>query len=102
MADDEIAESGRGRAGGSGALRQTDSPPNLLMPEAVMPRSAREIRGEKYGPTPRFLVYHLACELLVSREAIAWRLHGLGLIDRPTWLKAEWAAPAAGARAEAV
>jgi hypothetical protein len=31
-------------------------------------------------------VYHLASELLVSREAIAWRLFGLGLIAKPSWL----------------
>lgn len=57
----------------------------LLMPESV----CRELYGRysrKYGPVDRYLVYHLAGDLLVSRAAIAWRLFGLGLIQRPTWL----------------
>ena len=99
FADDQIAESGEGE------LEERERQANrfaaeLLMPEAVC-RSLHASYAAKYGPTPRFLVYHLAGELLVSREAIAWRLYGLGLIGRPTWLKAEWAAPACRRRFQA-
>ncbi len=54
----------------------------LLMPEEV----CRALSGRftrRYGPTGRFLVHHIASELLVSREAAAWRLYGLGLAARP-------------------
>jgi len=57
----------------------------LLMPEGVC-RALFERYAGKYGRIARFLVHHLAAELLVSREAIAWRLYGLNLIDKPNWL----------------
>ncbi len=57
----------------------------LLMPEAVC-RALHGRHARQYGPVDRYLVYRIASELLVSRSAIAWRLFGLGLIDRPTWL----------------
>jgi Zn-dependent peptidase ImmA (M78 family) len=60
----------------------------LLMPEGVC-RVLLERCSIRYGTTPRFLVHHLAGALLVSREAVAWRLYGLGLIaEKPTWLAA--------------
>ena len=58
----------------------------LLMPEATC-RALFAEYAAKYGPIGRFLVHQLAGELLVSREAIAWRLFGLGLIaEPPQWL----------------
>ncbi len=57
----------------------------LLMPEGVC-RDLYDLYSRRYGPTDRFLVHHIASELLVSREAIAWRLFGLGLIAKPNWL----------------
>lgn len=53
----------------------------LLMPEDVC-RSLHARYSEKYGPTPRFLIYHIAAELLVSRMAIERRLDELQLISR--------------------
>jgi Zn-dependent peptidase ImmA (M78 family) len=58
----------------------------LLMPETVC-RTIHERYSQKYGAVERSLVYHMAADLLVSRAAIAWRLFGLGLIERPTWLR---------------
>jgi hypothetical protein len=57
----------------------------LLMPEVVC-RNLLEQYSKTYGKIARFLVYRLAAELLVSREAIAWRLFTLGLIEKPNWL----------------
>jgi Zn-dependent peptidase ImmA (M78 family) len=57
----------------------------LIMPEMVC-RALFDRYTERYGTTARFLVHHIAGELLVSREATAWRLHGLGLIEKPNWL----------------
>ena len=50
----------------------------LLMPEGVC-RSLVAHNERRYGATPRFLEHQLAGDLLVSREAARWRLHGLGL-----------------------
>jgi hypothetical protein len=50
----------------------------LLMPEAVC-REARENYAARFGTTARFLEHHLAGDLLVSREAVRWRLRGLNL-----------------------
>lgn len=58
----------------------------LLMPEAI----CRDLVGRysgKYGKVARFLIHQVAGDLLVSREAIAWRLYTLRLIDEvPRWL----------------
>ena len=57
----------------------------LLMPEGVC-RALFARYAEAYGPVPRFLIHHLAGDLLVSREAIGWRLVDLGLIERQPWM----------------
>ncbi len=74
----------------------------LLLPESVC-RTRFEQHWRRYGRVVRVLVYQIAGELLVSREAVAWRLSGLGLIDRPSRLKAgrpETASDAPKAEAE--
>jgi Zn-dependent peptidase ImmA (M78 family) len=71
----------------------------LLMPEAVC-RILYETSSRKYGSAERFLVYHLASELLVSRAAIEWRLFGLGLIERPARREAERAGTSGSAIGE--
>jgi Zn-dependent peptidase ImmA (M78 family) len=82
--DGEIAESGE--ADLSALERQANRfAAELLMPEARC-RALFDRYRRRYGKTPRFLVHHLAGELLVSRDAIAWRLYGLGLIEKPAWL----------------
>jgi Zn-dependent peptidase ImmA (M78 family) len=84
QSDEEIAESGE--ADLAAMERQANRfAAELIMPEAVC-RSLLDRHASRYGTTARFLVHHLAGELLVSREAIAWRLYGLGLIEKPTWL----------------
>jgi hypothetical protein len=50
----------------------------LLMPESVC-RAARENYEAKFGTTMRFLEHHLASDLLVSREAVRWRLRNLNV-----------------------
>lgn len=58
----------------------------LLMPEGVCRDLADRYSG-KYGRVSRFLIHQIAGDLLVSREAIAWRLYTLRLIDEvPHWL----------------
>jgi len=58
----------------------------LLMPEPVCRNLVDRYSG-KYGRVPRFLIHQIAGDLLVSREAIAWRLWTLNLIDElPRWL----------------
>jgi IrrE N-terminal-like domain len=53
----------------------------LLMPADVCRQRADEFRA-KYGCCPRgVLVYRLASELLVSREALRYRLQSLGVGD---------------------
>ena len=39
-----------------------------------------DYHATKYGPTPQFIEYMLAGDLLVSREAARWRLRELGLL----------------------
>jgi Zn-dependent peptidase ImmA (M78 family) len=51
----------------------------LLMPEEVC-RQLWDQHARRYGPVARFILHHLAGDLLVSREAAHWRLRGLGLI----------------------
>ncbi|MHB8648513.1 MAG: ImmA/IrrE family metallo-endopeptidase [Thermomicrobiales bacterium] len=48
----------------------------LLMPEAVC-RAACEHHAGRFRTTARFLEHHLASDLLVSREAVRWRLRSL-------------------------
>jgi Zn-dependent peptidase ImmA (M78 family) len=50
----------------------------LLMPEAVC-RTSCELFAARFGTTPRFLEHQLASDLLVSREAVRWRLRSLSL-----------------------
>jgi len=54
----------------------------LLMPEDACRALCRRY-SRRYGPSARFLVHHLASELLVSRDAARLRLGDLGLIERP-------------------
>jgi Zn-dependent peptidase ImmA (M78 family) len=97
QSDEQINESGEAET--AEMERQANRfAAELLMPEAVC-RALYGDHAEKYGRVSRFLVYRLAGDLLVSREAIGWRLYGLGLIDRPTWLKAQGTDSTAGARA---
>ncbi len=82
--DEEVEESGQAEL--AAMERQANRfAAEVLMPEAVC-RALHERFARKYGAVDRYLVYHLAGDLLVSRSAIAWRLFGLGLIERPTWL----------------
>jgi Zn-dependent peptidase ImmA (M78 family) len=84
QSDVEIAESGE--ADLAAMERQANRfAAELIMPEPVC-RALFDRYAGRYGTTARFLVHHLAGELLVSREAIAWRLYRLGLIERPSWL----------------
>jgi hypothetical protein len=50
----------------------------LLMPESVC-RTACQLYADRFRTTPRFLEHQLACDLLVSREAVRWRLQELNL-----------------------
>lgn len=50
----------------------------LLMPETAC-RAAREHFAGRFRTTARYLEHHLASTLLVSREAVRWRLGNLGL-----------------------
>jgi Zn-dependent peptidase ImmA (M78 family) len=84
QSDEQIAESGEDDL--TAKERQANRfAAELIMPEALC-RTLFDRYASRYGRTARFLVHHLAGELLVSREAIAWRLYGLGLIEKPTWL----------------
>lgn len=64
----------------------------LLMPEPTC-RELHEHYARRYGGAGRFIIHHLAGDLLVSRTAIAWRLVTLGLIARPSWLGKARSAP---------
>lgn len=82
--DDEIQE--KPDAAPSAMERQANRfAAELLMPEATC-RELHDRYARRYGGAPRFIIHHLAGDLLVSRSAIAWRLVSLGLIDRPGWL----------------
>jgi Zn-dependent peptidase ImmA (M78 family) len=84
QADVEIAETGE--ADMAAMERQANRfAAELMMPEALC-RTLFERHSSRYGTTARFLVHHLASDLLVSREAVAWRLYVLGLIEKPTGL----------------
>lgn len=50
----------------------------LLMPEAVC-RMAADLYAARFRTPPRFLEHQLACDMLVSREAMRWRLRSLDL-----------------------
>jgi Zn-dependent peptidase ImmA (M78 family) len=81
---EEVEESGQAK------LAMMERQANRFAAELLMPENVCRILHERYartyGPVARYLVYHLAGDLLVSRSAIAWRLFGLGLIEKPTWL----------------
>ena len=82
--DEEVEESGQAEL--AAMERQANRfAAELLMPESVC-RVLHERYARKYGAVARYLVYHIAGDLLVSRSAIGWRLFGLGLIEKPTWL----------------
>lgn len=85
QSDEVIAESGEAEL--AAMERQANRfAAELLMPEPTC-RAMFDRHASRYGTTARFLVHHLAGELLVSREAIAWRLYRLGIIEeKPTWL----------------
>ena len=50
----------------------------LLIPETVC-RTATDMYTARFRTTPRFLEHHLARDMVVSREAMHWRLRSLGL-----------------------
>jgi hypothetical protein len=50
----------------------------LLMPAATC-RTARDLYAARFATTPRFLEHQLASALLISREAMRWRLRSLSL-----------------------
>jgi hypothetical protein len=52
----------------------------LLMPEAVV-RALHEHYTTRFGDAPRFVEGHIAGDLLVSRQAVRYRLADLGLGD---------------------
>lgn len=66
----------------------------IIMPEPVC-RTLFERYARKYGNVPRFLIHHIGGDLLVSREAMAWRLYKLNLIEKPTWLGKDRGEPVA-------
>jgi hypothetical protein len=51
----------------------------LLMPETVC-RTATDLYAARFHTPARFLEHHLARDMLVSREAMRWRLRSLGLL----------------------
>ncbi len=53
----------------------------LLMPEAVLRARATELKSLHGVCPPGVLAYRLAAELLVSREAMRYRLKNLGVAD---------------------
>ena len=53
----------------------------LLMPEAVLRARAEELKSEHGVCPPGVLAYRLAAELLVSREAMRYRLKSMGVSD---------------------
>lgn len=58
----------------------------LLMPDGVCRDLVVRYAGT-HGKVVRFLIHQIAGDLLVSREAVAWRLYSLRLIDEvPKWL----------------
>ena len=80
---DTVCEEEKTPAAGGLSLSEMERRANrfaaeLLMPEAVC-RELRDRFARQFGPTVRFLDHFLAGELLVSREAVLWRLRGLGL-----------------------
>jgi Zn-dependent peptidase ImmA (M78 family) len=50
----------------------------LLMPESMC-RTAADLCAARFRTPPRFLEHQLAGDLLVSREAVRWRLRSLSL-----------------------
>jgi Zn-dependent peptidase ImmA (M78 family) len=52
----------------------------LLMPEPTV-RALHDYYCERFGRSARFLEGHLAADLLVSRQAVQYRLADLGLGD---------------------
>jgi Zn-dependent peptidase ImmA (M78 family) len=54
----------------------------LLMPESLC-RAARQQHASRFGTPERFLEHHLASHLLVSREAMRWRLRVLKVTNQP-------------------
>ena len=50
----------------------------LLMPEPIV-RGLHEFYVERHGDTPRFVESHISGDLLVSRQAVRWRLADLKL-----------------------
>ncbi|HTU18015.1 MAG TPA: ImmA/IrrE family metallo-endopeptidase [Gemmataceae bacterium] len=52
----------------------------LLMPEAVC-RTAGDLYAARFRTPQRFLEHHLARDLLVSREAMRWRLRQLSITN---------------------
>ena len=71
----------------------------LLMPGDVCRELADRYTG-RYGKVSRFLIHQIAGDLLVSREAIAWRLFTLRLIDEvPRWLSGRRDEPVAAGEA---
>jgi Zn-dependent peptidase ImmA (M78 family) len=50
----------------------------LLMPETVCQAASEHFAG-RFRATGRYLEHHLSSQLLVSREAVRWRLRTLGL-----------------------
>jgi hypothetical protein len=54
----------------------------LLMPEGIC-RDLHARYARRYGGAARFIVHHLAGDLLVSKLAMQWRLYALGLGRRP-------------------
>lgn len=55
---------------------------DLILPGPTC-RALYDHYRQKYGPSSRFIIEHMAADLLVSREAVAWRLYALGRIERP-------------------
>ncbi|HEU5118080.1 MAG TPA: ImmA/IrrE family metallo-endopeptidase [Isosphaeraceae bacterium] len=81
QSDAEIRESGEANL--AAMERQANRfAAELLMPEATC-RALFDRARSRYGTTQRFLVHQLSGELLVSPEAMEWRLYGLGLVGKP-------------------
>lgn len=89
MADDEphlVIEGALDRGdGGDAALTEREREANRFAAELLMPaevcRGLYEFYAHRFGDTPRFIEGHIAGDLLVSRQAIRYRLKDLRLTE---------------------
>jgi Zn-dependent peptidase ImmA (M78 family) len=80
---EQVREDEEGSGPEALSLPEMERQANRFAAELLMPvelcRSACARFTQRFTPTPRFLEHELASALLVSREAMRWRLRSLGL-----------------------